>query len=381
MSNSGSIGSKKVKLEIKQEINVTHKRYKTDINKVDFDNCKLNESMDVDWFSPPVDGSPHSTKWSLRLFPKGVDKAIAVALGQEGTNSLSDKVVIFLNSPVKQKEVLKVTFSALYAFRANKKIFPQSYSDKIDTLLEKSRNGEAIKKVKQGYNFSELLACKKNKVPFHKNKTSLVIDIIMVVEENDMAKSEQIFQQNSNLLNAMKTISGLDELHDFTIICGEEEISCHKTVLAARSEILKAMLVGDTLERQENKVIFKDSTPKLVKVLVKHMYDGETPENINELAIDLIYLAVKYQVHDLIKACQEALIENLTDENAIATLIIVDRFVPQSSVRAKVLKFMTNHATKVIKSKDMGRFAQMYPVLVIELCSSMAQKLDPAGKP
>lgn len=387
MCDLESIGNKKVELEMKKKMNVTLKRYKIDINKVDFDNCKLNESINVDWFSPPVDGSSHSFKWCLRLFPKGVDdhEASAAKLGPRNPmHTLAERVVAILYSPVNKNQVLDVKFGSSITsigFMANDELFPESYSNIVAKLIEKSRNGELKSEPKESeYNFRKLQSTSIEKIPFHENKTTLLIDIVMVMVEKDIVESEQTFPQNSNLLNDLKTISELEEFHDFTIICGGEKISCHKTILAARSDIMKAMLVGDTLERQENKVIIEDSTPKLVKFLVKHLYDGDIPENINELAVDLIYLAVKYQVYDLIKACQEALIENLTDENAIATLIIVDRYVPQSNMRAKVLEFITNHAAKVVKSKDMAKFIQMYPVLVMNLFSSMAEKLEPVGK-
>jgi len=374
MCDSERISSKKVQPEIKQELNVVHKRHQIAINKVDFDKCKLNESIDFEWVSSPVDGSSFSIKWYIHLFPNGMDQVTSEKFGLQKNIDLTKRAVVHLTSKVTRVKDLKVKLGGKVAFMANNIIWPIDYNDKLDELLRKSRRGELEERVRDCH-----FTRNRNNIPFDEGETNMLVDLVIAVEGRDVAKCEQNLKQNQILLKDFKTISELKELHDFIIVCGEVEIPCHKAVMAARSDILAAMVTGDTLEKEENKVVIEDSTPELMKVLVKHMYDGKIPQNISDIAYDLLYVAVKYQFHVLIKACEEALVENMNDENAISILIMVDRHVPQSIIRAKVLEFITNNASKVVLSRDMQRFLQLYPVLAMDLYRTMADKLNAVG--
>jgi hypothetical protein len=49
-------------------------------------------------------------------------------------------------------------------------------------------------------------------------------------------------------------------LSDVVVECGEKTFDCHKTVLAGRSEIFKAMLTGPFKEGKENKIVIRVRT-------------------------------------------------------------------------------------------------------------------------
>merc|ERR1711874_767610 len=171
-----------------------------------------------------------------------------------------------------------------------------------------------------------------------------------------------------------KSIVNLDHLHDVVLVCGDEKIPCHRIILSARSPVFKAMLENDMKEKHTNEISIPDSTPGMVKVMLKRIYDGEVPADINNIAGELIHNADKYGLELLTKACEEAFVEELTDGNAVRTLIIIDRYVPLSDVRKKVLEFIWDNARRVMKSEDWKQFVKTYPDLVTDLFEFLAEK-------
>ena len=49
----------------------------------------------------------------------------------------------------------------------------------------------------------------------------------------------------ASFANDMRSIASMDHLTDVHLICGDEKIPCHSTVLSARSPVLAAMLETD----------------------------------------------------------------------------------------------------------------------------------------
>ena len=134
------------------------------------------------------------------------------------------------------------------------------------------------------------------------------------------------------------------------------------------------MFSNNTEEMTENKVTVKDSTPPIVKVMVYFIYTGKVPENLQDICGDVLYIAVKYNLPGLVKASELAFFNTLCKENALSTLVIIDRHCPQSVMRKNVIKFVADNILNISDTKDWDRFVSEHPRLSTEVTKCVALK-------
>ena len=76
------------------------------------------------------------------------------------------------------------------------------------------------------------------------------------------------------------------------------------------------MFQSEMKEKREEVVTIKDATMEDVEQLVAYLYSGTTEEPYNRFK-DLLALADKYQVPELVKFCSFKVAESLSEENAL----------------------------------------------------------------
>merc|ERR1719186_1389359 len=129
---------------------------------------------------------------------------------------------------------------------------------------------------------------------FIENKITVVATLRIYVDRNEHIKKRE---REKNFVSSLRSISDLDSLADFTIICGGREFKCHRNILASMSTVFRAMLLNlQFVEGNENSVTIEDSSPDIVETMLEFMAKGVAPRDIDEKAIDLIALANKYDL-------------------------------------------------------------------------------------
>lgn len=96
-----------------------------------------------------------------------------------------------------------------------------------------------------------------------------------------------------------------------------KSIQAHRCILRARSPFLRSALAS--LLVNDYKL---DGSPVVVKELVKFLYSGAAPENLESIAIELLPLAKKYRIDDLFLMCERALRRILSLDNLVDILIL-----------------------------------------------------------
>ena len=94
----------------------------------------------------------------------------------------------------------------------------------------------------------------------------------------------------------------------------------------------------------------------------------------------MLYLAAKYQLPELVKACEVALLNSLSEGNALATLVIIDRHCPESASRNDIIKFIATNITDISKTEEWGKLGKDHFNLVTEIVTSMADNKDQAAE-
>jgi len=206
---------------------------------------------------------------------------------------------------------------------------------------------------------------------FNKNKVTVVATVRFYMDRNEYIKKTE---REQNFLTHLRSTSDFDSLADFTVICGGRHFKCHRLILASRSTVFKAMILNDHfVENRENCVTVENASPGMVEAMLEFISNGMIPRDIEEKAIDLIVLANRYDLQDLMEICEISLVNNLTVESVIDTLIAIDLHVPNSQHRKVILDFIKTEAAQLVKSSDWKKFVVKYPDLITEIFLWAAQ--------
>jgi hypothetical protein len=77
-----------------------------------------------------------------------------------------------------------------------------------------------------------------------------------------------INRQNHSLELDVHALLNDPSFSDFKIVCGDKTFSCHKCIVAGRSDVLKTMLMSDNWsENHKDTLKIIDFTPDIVKMV------------------------------------------------------------------------------------------------------------------
>eukprot|EP00092_Neocalanus_flemingeri_P022974 GFUD01024906.1.p1 GENE.GFUD01024906.1~~GFUD01024906.1.p1 ORF type:complete len:292 (-),score=63.60 GFUD01024906.1:160-1035(-) len=153
---------------------------------------------------------------------------------------------------------------------------------------------------------------------YDENKAFFLEAEIQILKKNP----EMIDSVNApcQFLKDMKSIMKLEDISDLKIVCRAEVLSVTRPfILSARSTVFKKMLSGETFENLYRVVTIEDSSAEAVKEMLKYIYTGEIPDELDVVELDLLHLATKYLLDTLKLACGESIVSNLDNSNCISS--------------------------------------------------------------
>ena len=148
-------------------------------------------------------------------------------------------------------------------------------------------------------------------------------------------------------------------------VCGEKEFPVHRFILSARSPDFKATFSHDeTDEGKTGRVIIKDLEPETLEILIKFAYTGQV--DYNDLTIELLSAADKYNIQTLFKKCEMKLIENISVPNAAESFLAA--YLHQANALKDVAtKFIVENYEEVKKTSEMNLIIQQHPRALLEI--------------
>ena len=188
--------------------------------------------------------------------------------------------------------------------------------------------------------------------------------------ESNLAGFNSADARNLDFVNDMRSMSALDNLSDFTIQSGNVNFPCYRLLLAARSKYFEAMFRHEP----EKKILKMEESPEVVKAMLDYISKGCIPADIVDKAVDMVLMCDMYDLDLLTTACQTSMVNNLSAENAVETLIIIDmvKHVSKLEHRQKILAFIKKEVAQVVQSNNWELFVRNYPNLVTEIILSLA---------
>ena len=155
------------------------------------------------------------------------------------------------------------------------------------------------------------------------------------------------------------------DFSDFEIVCQGKSFPCHKNVLAARSKVFKTMLNMDGEEAKKNCLVIKDFDIFQVRQLLEFIYTGILKED-DPIGTELLLLADKYDMPDLVCRCQVSLVKDITLETSLGILDIANRL--SSDYLIKVCSaFVARNLQKLMPTSEWTRIAKENPGALISV--------------
>ncbi|XP_064389863.1 speckle-type POZ protein-like [Halichondria panicea] len=137
---------------------------------------------------------------------------------------------------------------------------------------------------------------------------------------------------------------------DASIKCGEKQFEVHRVVIASQSPFFKSKI--KRWKTSDNTIDMSDLEPQIVQTIIEHMYGQEQIPDLNVLAPDLLAAADKYQLSSLKNLCEKALLNELTDSNAVTLLKLANTY-NALHLREKILEFVNARPIKLDMVKTL----------------------------
>ena len=131
-------------------------------------------------------------------------------------------------------------------------------------------------------------------------------------------------------------------------------------------------LAANMSEETSGRWTVNNSNPEAVKDMLHFLYTGEI-RGVETRPRELLHLATFHRLTELEKASKKELVRRLTAENAVETLVNLDKYAPDDGlVKKKVIGFIKMNARQVVEGEDWKVFVKNYPDLVTDIVKAMA---------
>ena len=106
------------------------------------------------------------------------------------------------------------------------------------------------------------------------------------------------------------------QFSDVVLLCQGEETRAHRVILSTRSPVFRAMLQSEMSECVTGKIQIADANKDVFEEMMRYMYCAKVDEKFTQFK-ELLILADKYQVDELIKYCGTKMVESLNKDNVL----------------------------------------------------------------
>ncbi|KQJ87678.1 hypothetical protein BRADI_4g12891v3 [Brachypodium distachyon] len=164
---------------------------------------------------------------------------------------------------------------------------------------------------------------------------------------------------------------------DVTFDVGGETFAAHRFILAARSSVFKAELLGPMKEKTSARVKIEDVEARVFKALLHFTYTDSLPEmddgDTAAVAQHLIVVADRYNMERLKLICEEKLC-NLIDRSTVATTLALAEQHGCSALKKACFQFLASpgNLKAVMASEGFEHLKSSCPSVLEELVAKLA---------
>ncbi|XP_065203294.1 speckle-type POZ protein B-like [Planococcus citri] len=156
--------------------------------------------------------------------------------------------------------------------------------------------------------------------------------------------------ESNNVTHDLEKLLNDKESSDLMINVNGKDYPAHRTILAARSPVFKAMFKDDTTETQQNRIEIKDIDENIFEEVLRYIYTGRV-ENLKDTALELLPVAEKFNLEHLKNMCVSALSMLLSENTAVKILILSD-LSNAEGLKTRAIEYIKANLLEVMRSED-----------------------------
>jgi len=196
-----------------------------------------------------------------------------------------------------------------------------------------------------------------------------------------------VLPKNGSVTETVHTlnVTWYQEYTDFAVVvktCSssvEEELKCHKFILAQNSPVIRSMMKADSLDTKTNQMRIENFEKETVISFLNYLYapvrETEAIKLMNhygskkyiitrtfeteQISLDLLKMSHIYEVEDLRMDCTEYLGGNLSDNNVVEIWLAAERMDNQD-LGNKAVSYLVHKRKGKTKIRQLPGFAEMF---------------------
>ncbi|XP_043479824.1 speckle-type POZ protein-like [Leptopilina heterotoma] len=177
----------------------------------------------------------------------------------------------------------------------------------------------------------------------------------------DIEKCNGLVESNKNFLDN-------DEFKDVTFNVENQKFTAHKIFLASRSPVFAAMFKNKMSEGLTSIVEIDDIKPAIFQKMMNFIYTDRV-ENLEESAVEFLYVAEKYQLEKLKSMCINSLHDNLSLTTVSKTLEVADLYSIEN-LKNECFYFISERKYDIIETKEFQELMLTRPNLWVEILNT-----------
>ena len=146
-------------------------------------------------------------------------------------------------------------------------------------------------------------------------------------------------------------------------------------MLAARSSVFAAMFEHEMAEKINNIVNITDINHRVFEEVLRYIYTGKISSLTDEMAIELLVAADKYELDRLKIICAVFIGKNMTKDNVTNILIVGDAH-SSTLLKTQAIEFINAHIKDVKDTNGYESMRKSHPHLIEDCYNALAEKLD-----
>ena len=168
-----------------------------------------------------------------------------------------------------------------------------------------------------------------------------------------------------SMAEAFKSLFLEGKMSDIKIKCQDQEFSCHKNILCTRSDVFETMFNGEAYDEATNGSLeIEDMDAKTMKKFLTYIYTDKI--EYNEVDLNLIYVADKYNVLRLVSECAVVLSKKITNDNVFEVLK-AGFLVENNSLFEAAMDYLVQNKLMAKKKGEWTTLKTAYPGLGVKV--------------
>ena len=195
---------------------------------------------------------------------------------------------------------------------------------------------------------------------------SLVHICVCVLHLIIVFKNKKSFSQPSIIMEHLASLLEKATLSDIEFVIDGEKLAAHRLIVAAGSPVLADLLKNNDKEKTREIVPIEGTTVAAFRQFLRYLYTGVCLEMDQEgMAEQLFLLADCYAVDSLKEECAFILMNSLTINNAVKTLILAHRH-PSQELFQGALMFISKNSQAICSGVEWSNLRKDYPDLCFQ---------------